>query len=1021
MSRLKLSFPLQMAIFTAVLGIAWIVLSDRLALWLFTDPAALTAFHTLKGVGFIVAASLTLYLLLRREARIRAQISQDYENTIQNAVVGIFQSTPEGRYISVNREMARIYGYDTPEQMVSEVQDIGSQLFVDPEERRALLEKIEIDGMIMNFESRRRRRDGQEIDTTETARAVRGASGKTLYYEGFIQDMTQREHAARVEDAMYEIAKEVNSTRSLGELYAFIHQTLAGILPAENFYIALYDRENNQVSFPYFVDQYDEPLPAKPFGRGLTEYVLRSEAPLLASPEVFRGLVARGEVEIVGVDSLDWLGVPLRIEERVIGVMAVQSYSEETRYGAADLSILSFISTQVALAIERKRAQTALQESEARYRSLVDNSPIGIMVQCDNRIVFVNASLCEKFNVKNPEQLLGRLITDFIHPDDAPAVLERVNRLLSGETPHYPAEVTYLQFDGSPLPTEAVGVRTTYQGRPAVQVMITDLRERRSAQQALQRQIREMGMLNAVSGACASATDLDDLFTRITQIIAKALYSDNCGVLLANPQDGVWRAHPSYHGADPGTVFVPHPLDEGVVGRVISTRRAVRVADIRAVPEFVATTSGVLAELAAPILIDGAVFGVINAESRQPEAFSEHDERLLTTVADSLATAIQKIQLLQHEKTSRRQAELLGEAALALSGPLDLKTRLNVILENLSLLAPFDAAAVVLEDLEEMLVAAARGFSPAQEVVGKRLDYTADWLELIEAQQPIIFADLQADPRFAGIPGAENARGWMSVPLVAYERAIGFINLESLQPNVYNEEQAALVQTFADQAAIAIENARLYEAEQQRRKDNARLLDELQVSTFELSLAYDKTLEGWARALEIRDRETSGHTRRVTELTIRLARRFGIPDEEIPNLRRGVLLHDIGKMGIPDHILKKTGPLTSEEWQEMRMHPQYAFDLLHPIAYLRPALDIPFCHHEKWDGSGYPRGLAGEDIPLAARIFAVVDVWDALLHERPYRKAWSLSETLAHIRRQSGLAFDPAVVTVFLEMVEEFS
>lgn len=1021
MPRIKLSFALRMAIFTAVLGVLWILFSDRLALRLFADPAALTTFHTLKGSFFILAASLALYFLLRREARIRNQIAQDYEKIIQNAVVGIYQSTPEGRFISVNAELARIFGYESPRQMLSEVQDIASQIYFNPVDRKGLIEKIDRDGVITNFEGRGRRRDGLMINTTETARAVRDAAGKTLYYEGFILDETERKHANQVEAAMYNIAKEVNSTRSLEELYAFIHATLAEILPAENFYIALYDAQNNQVSFPYFVDQYDQPSPVKELGRGLTEYVLRSEAPLLASPDVFRDLVAQGEVEIVGVDSIDWLGVPLRIEERVIGVMAVQSYSEETRYGAAELGILSFISTQVALAIERKRAQSALQESEARYRSLVDNSPIGIVVHCDTRIVFANASLCEKLGVKRPEQILGRPITDFIHPDHKQTTLDRTNQLLQGELIRYPIEVNYLQLDGTPLPVEVVGIRTTYQSRPAIQVMVTDLRERKTAQEALQRQLREMGMLRAVSEACAEATDLDDLLTRVTQIIARTLYPDNCGALLMDPQKGIWLAHPSYHGVDPETVIQPHQLSEGIIGRTISNRSPIRVADIREEPDFITTTSGVLAELAVPILIEGQVFGVLNAESRQPEAFNEHDERLLTTVADSLATAIQKIQLQQHEQESRHKADLLGEAALGLSGPLDLQSRLNVILDKLSLLAPFDAATIILEDLEDMLIVAERGFSAEQEIVGKRLGYTDYWLELIEAQQPIIIADVQADSRSVSIPGAENARGWMSVPLIAYERVIGFINLESRQPATYNEEHAALVQTFANQAAIAIENARLYEAEQRRRKDNARLLDELQISTFELSLAYDKTLEGWARALEIRDRETSGHTRRVTELTIRLARRFGIPDDEIPNLRRGVLLHDIGKMGIPDHILKKTGPLTSEEWKEMRMHPQYAFDLLHPIAYLRPALDIPYCHHEKWDGSGYPRGLQGEDIPLAARIFAVVDVWDALLHERPYRKAWSLSETLAHIRRQSGAAFDPAVVKVFLELVDEFS
>ena len=178
--------------------------------------------------------------------------------------------------------------------------------------------------------------------------------------------------------------------------------------------------------------------------------------------------------------------------------------------------------------------------------------------------------------------------------------------------------------------------------------------------------------------------------------------------------------------------------------------------------------------------------------------------------------------------------------------------------------------------------------------------------------------------------------------------------------------------------------------------------------------AYDITLEGWARALELRDQETIGHTRRVTELTDRLARKMGIPDSDLIHVRRGALLHDIGKMGIPDRILHKPGELTSEEWEIMRTHPVLANDMLSPIHFLHPALDIPYHHHEKWDGSGYPCGLKGEEIPLVARIFAIIDVYDALTTDRPYRIAWSQETTLAYIREQNGIHFDPQVVEIFL-------
>jgi putative nucleotidyltransferase with HDIG domain len=188
----------------------------------------------------------------------------------------------------------------------------------------------------------------------------------------------------------------------------------------------------------------------------------------------------------------------------------------------------------------------------------------------------------------------------------------------------------------------------------------------------------------------------------------------------------------------------------------------------------------------------------------------------------------------------------------------------------------------------------------------------------------------------------------------------------------------------------------------------------------ELAIAYEATIEGWSRALDLRDKETEGHTQRVTELTMALAKAVGIKDNELQHIRRGALLHDIGKMGISDQILLKKGELTPEEMEIMRTHPILAFKMLQPIAYLRHALEIPYSHHEKWDGTGYPRGLKGEQIPLVARIFALADVWDALTSSRPYRKAWTKKKALAYIKQQSGTHFDPQLVKIFLRTIKEF-
>jgi putative nucleotidyltransferase with HDIG domain len=209
------------------------------------------------------------------------------------------------------------------------------------------------------------------------------------------------------------------------------------------------------------------------------------------------------------------------------------------------------------------------------------------------------------------------------------------------------------------------------------------------------------------------------------------------------------------------------------------------------------------------------------------------------------------------------------------------------------------------------------------------------------------------------------------------------------------------------------------ELEQELRDLNVDLEKRVRARTSELAEAYDTTLEGWARALELRDEETEGHSRRVTEITLKIARSLKFSDEELEHVRRGALLHDIGKMSIPDEILHKPGKLTKEERIIIQKHPTTAHELLSPIPFLKKALEIPYSHHEKWDGSGYPQGLKGRDIPLSARIFAVADVWDAISSARPYNAAWPREKAIAYLLEQSGIHFDPRIVDIFLELVEK--
>jgi diguanylate cyclase (GGDEF)-like protein/PAS domain S-box-containing protein len=280
--------------------------------------------------------------------------------------------------------------------------------------------------------------------------------------------------------------------------------------------------------------------------------------------------------------------------------------------------------------------------------------------------------------------------------------------------------------------------------------------------------------------------------------------------------------------------------------------------------------------------------------------------------------------------------------------------------------------------------------------------------QVIHSRQPLIKNDLLAH---VNRPGNHTVRvgttgtdtqSALFVPMLAKGQVIGVMQVQSYIPQRYTSNDATLLSYIGNTAAIAIQNA--------------QLIKDLQKSNRELSHSYDSTLEGWARALDLRDSGTATHSQVVTELTVQLARALGVQPGDFIHIRRGALLHDIGKIGVPDFILLKPDSLTKEEWDVMRRHPEMAYELLEPIEYLRPAIAIPYCHHEHWDGSGYPRGLKGEAIPLAARIFAVVDVWSALRSDRPYHKAWAADAARQYLLNQSGKLFDPAVVEAFLSL-----
>lgn len=364
----------------------------------------------------------------------------------------------------------------------------------------------------------------------------------------------------------------------------------------------------------------------------------------------------------------------------------------------------------------------------------------------------------------------------------------------------------------------------------------------------------------------------------------------------------------------------------------------------------------------------------------------------------------------------RRQLQHLSALRaidMAISGSIDLNLTLQVLLDHVVSQLDVDAAILLLYNprSQRLEYRADRGLRDPQVTRKASLRIGQSYAGTAALERRIVHCTNLANDEhsllYSSSLVAEGFVAYYGVPLITKGGVKGVLEVlhrSSLSPD---DTWLDFLDNFAGQAAIAI--------------DNAVLFDEAQRINTDLIRAYDATIEGWAKALEMRDGETEGHSQRVTQMTIELAIEMGVSGEDIVHIRRGSLLHDIGKMGIPDSILLKPGKLTDEEWDMMRKHAEYAFQMLSPIEFLRPAVNIAYSHHERWDGSGYPRGLVGEQIPLEARVFSVIDVFDALISDRPYRKAWQREAAVEYIQQQAGKQFDPAVVEVFLRKLSDWA
>ena len=626
----------------------------------------------------------------------------------------------------------------------------------------------------------------------------------------------------------------------------------------------------------------------------------------------------------------------------------------------------------------RRSAEESLRRSEESSRRLFENALVGqFQTTPDGHFLRANAALAQIYGYASPDLLVAQQLSAARDLYLSPERRAEMCRLLETQETVWDFESQVRRQDGTTLwisenvraVREADGTLLHYEGT------VQDITAKRQTAEALRRSGEEIRAVFEAAGVGMVRLNHAGTITRANPAFARMLgyapgeLEGTAFARLAHPDDPPANAQ---HQWD---------MQEGRCKSYCTEKRLCRR--------------------------DGSLFladfslSVVREDSSQPPfsiAIVEdgQERRQAQTRILALNTDL--------ERRIRRIAALHAIDTAIMSG--DREATLTTLLTQTCEQLGAEAAAILLPGTGDTLrCAAARGLHclPAERVPQPLAFGYAG--QAVREQRTVALALSWTPEVFAHDPAVacEGFAAYWAVPLMAHGAVQGVLEVFRRSPEAVDEEWREFLEVLAGQAAIAL--------------DSAGMVQELQRTNAELTAAYDATIEGWGRALDLRDQETQGHSERVTAMTLKLAHAVGLTGEALVPLRRGALLHDIGKMGVPDRILLKTDELSPTEWRLMRRHPEDAHAMLSPIAFLRPALDIPWCHHEKWDGTGYPRGLKGEQIPLAARLFAIADVWDALCSDRPYRAAWPEARTLDHIRSLSGTHFDPALVSVFLTMM----
>jgi len=520
----------------------------------------------------------------------------------------------------------------------------------------------------------------------------------------------------------------------------------------------------------------------------------------------------------------------------------------------------------------------------------------------------------------------------------------------------------------------------------------------------LEKTVNELGLLNRLGQQMNSNLDIDSLLREVLQLAKEALQFDHCAVLLSEEVDDetflLVRAALGYREAVTRGMRIK--MGEGITGRVLRSGQPMLIPDVDLNGGYIEGVSGGKCEMAAPLVVRDKVIGVLDAETTEPGAFGEDDLHLFTTFASWAAVALQNAEIhSQLERKTRQLDGKIGEinemnlelkeyAARIEHANLDLEKRVKELM-TLQEVSRAITSSLDLQDTLDAIVTMTREIVDSSTCAIRLLDD--------ESRQmlPLDKGSATEETSVTAEHSNGELRSFLGLPLKIGNRVIGYFELGSLDEGAFDEGDRRILQVLASQAAIAIENARLFENTQQ---------------------TYYETIRSLAQALEARDAYTRGHSDRVTRYSLAAASEMGLSPHSLKVIQYAGLLHDIGKIGISDSILHKRIKLSEEEWSIIRNHPLFGDSILGPLKFLSDAQEIVLRHHERWDGSGYPGHLQGEEIPIEARVIAVADAYDAMTSDRPYRDAMSHEKAVAEIEKASGKQFDPDVVTAFLAVVE---